>query len=195
MKVFLDVGAHRGESLVPALYAEFGFDRIICFEPVKYLLQFLEAFKDPRITLHSFGLWNKDCEVPIFQPGTKGAGIWKKDNGRTNETEVCKFRRASDWMRENIATDDTVFLKLNCEGAECDILDDLLDSGEFAKIGFAMVDFDVRKIEALKHREAETRHRLEQAGVGFPRVTFSKDVMVGPTHAERICNWLRMVKA
>jgi FkbM family methyltransferase len=193
VRVFLDVGAHRGESLAAALDHEFRFDRIFCFEPVKYLWGFLEAFVDPRIKIQHFGLWNKSCSIPIFQPGTKGAGIWKKDNGRTDDTEVCKLRRASDWIRGNIAKDDIVFLKLNCEGAECDILDDLLDSGEFEKISFVMVDFDVRKIESKRHREAEVRARLVR--FGFPRVAFSGDVMRGETHQERIKNWLRLVEA
>jgi FkbM family methyltransferase len=191
MRIFLDVGAHRGETLAAVLSPEFGFDRIVCFEPVPYLWQFLETFEDSRLKFQHFGLWNKNASVPVFEPGNKGAGIWKKDASRFDETEICKFRRASDWFRENISANDTVFLKLNVEGAECDILDDLLDSGEFAKVSFAMVDFDVRKIAALKHRESETRARLEQ--FGFPRVAFSKDVMRGATHAERIANWLRLV--
>lgn len=192
MRIFLDVGAHRGESLAAALDPAFRFDRIVCFEPVPYLWQFLEVFEDPRIQIQHFGLWNQNCRVPIFQPGTKGAGLWKKDNGCTDDTEICKFRRASEWVSENIQAGDIVFLKLNCEGAECDILDDLLDSGEFWKINYTMVDFDVRKIEALKHREDEVRARLEM--FGFPRVSFAKQVMCGDTHQDRIKNWMRLVE-
>jgi hypothetical protein len=95
-------------------------------------------------------------------------------------------------MRENVQAFDTVFLKLNCEGAECDILDDLLDSGEFAKLSFVMVDFDVRKIAAMRHRQAEVAERL--AVYGFPRVATSKQVMKGDTHAARIQHWLRLCR-
>lgn len=190
MKIFLDVGAHTGESLIAAMEPEFGFGRIVCFEPVKSCLPKLKALADKRVSIEPFGLWDRDCERPVFQPGSKGAGMWKKDNGRTDETEICRFVRASDWMCRNVQPSDTVFLKINCEGAECDILDDLLDSGEFAKVSFVMVDFDVRKIESMRHRQAEVQERL--AIYPFPRVATSKQVMRGETHQERIKNWLRL---
>lgn len=190
MKVFLDVGANTGQSLIAAMEPEFGFDRLVCFEPVKSCLPKIKAIADKRVRIEPFGLWNKDGEQAVFQPGSKGAGIWKKDNGRSDETEVCRFVRASTWMHSNIGAGDQVFLKLNCEGAECDILDDLLDSGEFDKVAFLMVDFDVRKIAAMRHRQAETQSRL--AVYPFPRVATSKEVMRGETHQERIKHWLRL---
>jgi FkbM family methyltransferase len=192
MKVFLDVGAHRGQTLAAVLDQQLGFDRIVCFEPSKSCWEHLEAIEDARVSIKHFGLWDRNCKAPIFEPGSQTAGLWKKDEGRFDETEVCKFKRASDWMRDNVAYSDVVYLKLNCEGAECDILDDLLDSGEFVKVNFAMIDFDVRKISSQAHREAEVRARLQQ--FRFPRVAFSKQVMCGDTHEERIRNWLRLVE-
>lgn len=189
MKVFLDVGANTGQSLMAALEPEFAFDRIVCFEPASACWPRLKALADKRVKIEKFGLWDKDAEQPIFQPGSKGAGMWKKDKGTSDETETCRFVRASDWLRDNVRAKDETFLKLNCEGAECDILDDLLDSGEFEKVSFVMVDFDVRKIAAMKHREEELRARL--ARFGFPRVAYCKDVMKGETHQDRIKNWLR----
>jgi hypothetical protein len=53
-----------------------------------------------------------------------------------------------------------------------------------------MIDFDVRKIAAMKHRQAELEARL--APYGYPRVSTSKEVMKGDTHEVRIKNWLRL---
>jgi len=192
-RIFLDVGANTGQSLAAAMDPVFRFDQIFCFEPVEYCWKYLEKFKDDRVRIEHFGLWNKPCVKHVFEPGLMGASIWHKDKARSDESELCQFRRATDWFKENIQSGDMVFLKLNCEGAECDILDDLLDSGEFDKVSFCMIDFDVRKITGQKHREAELRERL--AGFGFPRVATSKQVMVGPTHEARIKNWLRVVEA
>ena len=197
-RIFLDVGANTGQTLAAVIDPVFRFDVIHCFEPVRDCWKKLAEIRDksdfpPRIVIETFGLWNQSCQMPVFQPGSKGAGLWKKDNGRSEETEMCRFTRASDWLRANVAARDTVFLKLNCEGAECDILDDLLDSGEFEKVTYAMIDFDVRKIASQKHREAELRARLEHEGIGFPRVAYSKDVMRGETHQARIKNWIRIV--
>jgi FkbM family methyltransferase len=192
-KIFLDVGANTGQSLMAALDRD--FDRIVCFEPAPLCWPFLEKLATKRVQIERFGLWNKDELQALFEPGTKGAGMWVKDKRLLTDkpltAQVCAFRNASDWFRDNIKEGQKVWLKLNCEGAECDILDDLLDSGEFDKVTYAMVDFDSRKISALKHREPETRARLD--AYPFPRVAYSKDVMVGQTHQDRIHNWLRLI--
>jgi FkbM family methyltransferase len=192
-KIFLDVGANTGQSLMAALDRD--FDKIVCFEPAPICWPFLEKLKDKRTHIERFGLWNRTTQATIYDPGTKGSGLWVKDKRKAHEKPIthatCDFRRATDWFKANLTKPAIVYLKLNCEGAECDILDDLLDSGEFDKVTYAMVDFDSRKITDLKHREAETRARL--AGISFPRIAYCKDVMVGQTHQDRIHNWLRLV--
>lgn len=188
MKVFLDVGAHTGESLRAVLDPALGFDRIVCFEPASACWPSLKALGDARVRIEPIGLWNRNGMQPLFQPGTMGAGLWRKDGGKTDQTSECRFVRASDWFSRHLRAQDEVFVKLNCEGAECDILDDLLDSGEFEKIAFLMVDFDVRKIASQRHRQAEVEARL--ARYGFPRVATTKQVMKGETHQDRIRHWL-----
>ena len=197
MRIFLDVGANTGQSLMAALDRD--FDQIVCFEPAPICWPYLEKLKDKRTTIHRYGLWDRDVTATLYDQGTKGAGMWVKGKRLLNAVEkpitetACTFKRASSWFRKHIPTGHTVYLKLNCEGAECDILDDLLDSGEFDKVSYCMVDFDVRKVMKLKHREAETRARL--AEYPFPRVAYCKDVMRGETHQDRIGNWLALVDA
>jgi FkbM family methyltransferase len=191
-RVFLDVGANTGQTLSAVLDSPFDFDDIICFEPTVACCKELQRFEDARITIHQFGLWSKTCSKLIFGPGELGGSIWK-DIVKSDATELCEFVQASDWFKKNIDEGDTVFLKMNCEGAECDILDDLLDSGEFRKVSFVMVDFDVRKIASQKHREKEIRQRLRK--IKFPRVAYCKEVMKGRTHAARIGNWLSLAGA
>lgn len=190
LRVFLDVGANNGQTLAAVLPMK--FDRIVCFEPAPDCWPKLEAVAEKRAWIERFGLWDKDCVQAIYQPGSQGAGLWKKDRGLIDTTADCQFRKASDWFRDNISAKDTVYLKLNVEGAECDILDDLLDSGEFAKVSYLMVDFDVRKIASMAHREAETRERL--SAYPAPRVQFCKDVMRGETHVARIQHWLSLCR-
>jgi hypothetical protein len=101
--------------------------------------------------------------------------------------------RASEWFRENIHDGDTMFLKLNCEDSECDIIEDLLASGDLARIFASMIDFDVRKIPSQRHREAETREKLAQTGL--KNYYYCEDVMIGSTHIARIQNWLHEVGA
>src|SRR5207253_9815138 len=109
------------------------------------------------------------------------------------QDELVEVRRASNWFRENLREDDHVYLKLNCEGSECDILDDLLDSGEIRKVRSALVDFDVRKFPSLAHREPEVRGRLEASG--YSPILCLKESYKGPTHAATVENWLRSAGA
>lgn len=200
-RIFLDVGANTGQTLAAVLAPEFRFDWIYCFEPASPCWKKLRAIAyemglngqmHPMVCIQAFGLWNQTCYAPLIEPGRQGASMWKKEKSARDDREICFFHRASDWFK-NLDAGNVVFLKLNCEGAECDILDDLLDSGEFDKVTYAMIDFDVRKIASMKYREAELRARLEP--YGFPRIAFARDVMVGETHADRIQNWLRLVEA
>lgn len=194
MRIFLDVGAHLGETARAVLAPVYRLDRIICFEPVRTCCEQLRRIEDPRVTVLPFGLWKETCERPVFGPGGLAASIFPDMKSvNSNASEMCRFIRASDWFRENVKKEDMVFLKLNCEGSECDIVDDLLDSPEFDKVDFMMIDFDVRKVPSQKRREKEVRSRLRK--YPFPRVSFCKDVMIGPTHEARIQNWLRVVGA
>jgi hypothetical protein len=45
----------------------------------------------------------------------------------------------------NVKEDDVIFMKMNCEGAECDIIEYLISTGAINRIRHLLVDFDVRK--------------------------------------------------
>ncbi|MFL6230127.1 MAG: hypothetical protein ACJ741_15250 [Pyrinomonadaceae bacterium] len=175
MKVFIDVGSNTGQTIGALFeppdgfgrtFCKYGFDRIFCFEPVAELHPDLAAeYQDPRITFYALGLWNKNCERPIFSPGSQGGSIFvDKVNVDPQHSTMCQFTRASDWFREHLTETDEVYIKVNCEGCEADIIEDLLDAKEFRKITSLGVTFDVRKIPSQRHREEEIKRRLAEEG-------------------------------
>jgi FkbM family methyltransferase len=175
MKVFIDVGSNKGQTVNAILepsygfdrtFCKYGFERIFCFEPVTELHQdFAKKYHDPRIILYDMGLWKETCERPIFSPGTQSGSIFAdKVNVDPQRSTICSFIRASDWFREHLTETDEVYIKLNCEGCEADIIEDLLDSNEYRKITSLGVAFDVRKIPSQRHREEEIKRRLEECG-------------------------------
>lgn len=192
MRVFLDVGANTGQTVKAILDPKYRFDRIVCFEPDEACCRELALIPDARIEIQPFGLWKETCKKILYDPGTLGGSIFsdKVDVDARNH-QTCSLVRASDWFRDNLGGADEVIMKMNCEGSECDIIDDLLDSGAYRKVTFAMIDFDVRKVPSMAHREAQVRKRL-QAG-GFDNYHLEHEVMIGPSHAARIRNWLRIV--
>ena len=191
MKIFLDVGAHKGETLEIALEAKYGFDRLDCFEPVPECCNIIRAtYQDQRVQVFEYGLWNQDCIMPLYSPGDKGASVFKdKPNHHANVSRNVKFVRSSSWFKQNLNANDQVYLKINCEGSECVILDDLIDSGEYKKIAVLMVDFDVRKIPSQKHLMNEMKARLNQLGI--PKTFYIDEYDLGRgTHSYLTHYWL-----
>ena len=187
MKIFLDVGAHIGQILPAALDPRFGFDRIVCFEPAPSCWPRLRRFRDSRILLCRFGLAARSQDVHLYSPGTPRGSVFSEARTAGADSEVVQMVRASDWFRRSIGRGDEVYAKLNVEGSECDILDDLMDTGEIHKVRSMLVDFDVRRFLSQRHRESETKDRL--AAEGVTGVVDSRDVR-GETIVARVRAWL-----
>jgi FkbM family methyltransferase len=193
VRVFLDVGAHVGETLAAVRKRRYGFDRIYCFEPAPACWPALERLADDRVTICRFGLWNRTTRHALFRAGNEGASIYADKFAEGEAPADVELVRAADWFREHLRDGDDTYLKLNCEGAEADIVEDLLESGEFARLHAVMIDPDVRKIPSQRHRERELRDRL--AATGFTNYAMEDEVMIGDTHEARIRHWLRSVGA
>lgn len=191
MRVFLDVGGHLGETLAEALDPKWRFDRIIVFEPASPCWPLLEALADDRVQICRFGLWSHDATMALHDPGTIGASV-ASEKAITQMVEECRFLDAAAWFRANVARADTVFCKLNCEGAECDVLDRLLDEGELTKIDHLLVHFDVKKVPSLAHRAGPTSERLDVSGVSWRE---AQSILFGRSHAKKTANWLAWCEA
>lgn len=169
MRIFIDIGAWKGDTAKDVLTSKYDFDKIYCFEPQLDLCSDIRSINSPKIQVCEFGLWNKNCTVPVYMNAAKrgrisdGATVYPdKFIGLPTKVVEVAMVKASQWFVENLKAEDYIVMKMNCEGAECDILDDLIDSGELNKISALMVDFDVRKITTQQYREAELRERLKQ---------------------------------
>jgi len=77
MKVFLDVGAHEGETVRAVRDPKYRFDRIFCFEPASTCWKALEAEADRRVTVLRYGLWNRTCHLPLYEPGSLGGSVFE----------------------------------------------------------------------------------------------------------------------
>lgn len=191
MKFFLDVGGHEGQTLSGILDPKYEFDKIYVFEPVKDLHVKLNKIANQKsnITLLEYGLWNKNATQKVYSPGSVAASIFMTHQDvDENNFIFCRFVNASEWFNSNVSWNDEVFVKLNCEGSEADILLDLLESGEIHKIKNVMIDFDIRKVKGLEDRQFEIIEKLKKAN--FISYSICEEVMRGPTHALRIQNWL-----
>lgn len=185
-RVFVDVGAHVGETLSVVLDPRWGFDRIHCFEPAPDCWPVLRELADDRVEILPFGLWTGDERRMLHDPGKVGASLFSGKEVSDSVVEV-ELRDAAAWFAEHLDPADEIVVKINCEGAECDLLDHLLAAGQLAGVDELVVHFDVRKIPSLRHREAETRSRLDAAGV---RYRPADDIFFGGNIPDKTANWL-----
>ena len=192
--VFLDVGGHFGQTLEEVLKPLYAFDVVYCFEPFPSHAKVIrENFADPRLKLLDYGLSNVTGPLEFHSAGDDdmGASVKKRDGETKAIVTRCDFVRASEFFRDHVEADDLVVMKLNCEGSECDILNDLMDSGEISKIDNVMIDFDVRKFPHLVDEEPKLMKRM--ADIGFTSFSLCDRVMKGRTHQKRIAHWLRSI--
>lgn len=154
MNVFLDVGANRGQTLKAV--KSLPFDRIYCFEPASPCWRDLERLAHKATTIERFGLSDHDTFVD----------------------ELCTFRKASDWFRANVRNIDSVYMKLSCDGCECDIMCDLMKTCELRKVMHVMIDVDARDKSAVADKLAAIKKSLSRWHAA-PQVLTSREAMVG----------------
>ena len=85
-----------------------------------------------------------------------------------------------------------MWLKLNCEGAECDIIDHLLNQDAMSGIDHLLVHFDVEKVPSMAHRADATTRRDSTLPAS---TTSSRRIMFGRSHAAKTANWLAWTEA
>lgn len=193
MRIFLDVGAHIGETIEEVAKPQYRFDRIVAFEPSAACFPALQAFAkaDPRVQIVQAGLSNRDGEVPLFQAGSVAGSVIGElgvtiDHG--NAVEHVKLIETGPWLSANTNEDDLICMKVNCEGSEVDVIENLLDTGTLKRIYSLMISWDIRMYPGGLARERALRKRLKMTGLD--NYCSSDDGMIGPSHGARIAFWL-----
>jgi FkbM family methyltransferase len=182
--VFLDVGGHVGETLGAVTAARWSFDRIWSFEPSSTCWPQLDAIDDPRVQVVHAGLWSSNTEMELNDSGGVHASIERR--AWHGFSEVCRFIDSAAWFAEHLSHDDTVWMKVNIEAAEVEVLDRLIDSGEIAKVDHLVVHFDVENIGMFDEANY-LRARLDAAGVDWQE---ADTVLFGRTVAAKTDTWL-----
>lgn len=175
-KVYVDVGAYDGRTVVDA--REFAFDTIHAFEPSKCWQEKLRELEriDQRIEVWPLALWDREVVGPLYHAGNLGATLLHNKPAWTGEgrgpvgiVEPVRSVKASEWLGSNTSPEDRVWMKLNCEGVECDILMDLLGCPDLVgRMVSVAVDFDIAKVIGevdAKRKIDVVCGRAEEAGL------------------------------
>jgi FkbM family methyltransferase len=139
--VILDCGANLGMATF-FFKSMFPDAHIHCFEPDPLtfgLLQHnVEANQLSQATLHNVALWNEDTEVPFFfDAQAPGSLLMSTNANRANGDRILvPARRLSSYIEGDID-----LLKLDVEGAELRVMEELAASGKILSIKQMIVEY------------------------------------------------------
>jgi FkbM family methyltransferase len=195
-KIFIDVGGHEGDASLAALDPIFGFDMVYCFEPVRRCVEFISRrIRNPHFEVRATALGDADGEARIYGPGSVAGSLFS-DHQHVDSTtvEICPVARASAALAPLFAEGARVWMKLNCEGAEVPIVEDLMASGLLGRFESILLDLDARKIPSLSDRLARLQKQLD--GVANRNWFYPEEVQYGfQSTFGGIRNWLRVSHA
>ena len=193
--VFVDIGAHNGQTVEEVIKPQYAFDKIIAIEPMPRQNRNLHYFFGHVPTLEIFhcGLSDKTGKTIIYGDNKHLEASIHPTKPNVNEeiATECDFFEASEFFRKYLSADDVNIVKINCEGAEIAILSNLIDSGEIWKITKAAICWDVSKIPGMEEQEQLMKDRFEE--IGFD--AWKCPPVTGETHQDRIAYWLHLIGA
>ena len=157
--IFLDIGAHIGESLEIAIKPKYSFDRLIEVEPSFHAIKYLRKYRDSRIEILPVGFGSNNGNVKLHGAGSVGASIHLDKTPWWNTSEIIQIVKFSTWFKSNIQKTDSVWLKINVEGAENEIVDEILLLNDY-KFKSILISFDVEKVPNLRGMKGELIRKL-----------------------------------
>jgi len=140
---WLDMGGHIGTFSIFA--AEKGA-RVKAFEPDREHFSYLEKNTEgyrSLVEINNFGLSNENKEANYYRNSKKG-NTWRNSflkKWRGGETIRCQLRNYRDFISDDIC------VKMDIEGSELIILQDMLETGLIKKVKKMVVEwsFDINK--------------------------------------------------
>ncbi len=155
--IVFDLGGFEGQW-ASDIYAKFNCI-VNVFEPVKiYAHEIEERFKNnSKIKVYPFGLYSKNKKEQIAIQGEGSSILNKRDN--SDKTEIELVRLVDFWKKEGIEKID--LMKINIEGAEFDLLEDIISEGLHENIENLLIQFHDFFPDA-KQRMDNIRSKLKQ---------------------------------
>ena len=122
---FIDVGANRGEFVFTAEKA-IPPSKIWAFEPLPYFAKKLKALF-PKITVFNVGLSDTETQTTLYVPVIKGIpddslSSVNKPSSDSFNTYTINCTTLDNLVEKNCITDEKIFLKIDVEGHEFNVL-------------------------------------------------------------------------
>jgi FkbM family methyltransferase len=167
--IFVDGGAHIGESIADfvksKVYSKYSWE-MFSFEANHNLIPSIP--KRPNLTILNKAIWIHDEGVNFYLGEDTLSSSIIKHKKTGNLSKVPTHVESVDfgkWLKSNFEQDDIILVKLDIEGAEYDVLEQMLMDGSIKYIDVLFVEFHNIKVNVPKHRDAELINEIAKLGI------------------------------
>ncbi len=164
-KIFIDCGAHFGESTKLFLKKKKNYE-IHMFEPNP----FTKVAVPKKATLHNRAVWTNDCTKKFYvynnDKSSEGCTLFKHKIGNIDKEHPVNVMCIDfgAWVKETFDKDDYIICKMDIEGAEYEVLRHMLTDGSIDWINDLYMEWHCKRVGLDKkdHRAlvAELRGRV-----------------------------------
>ncbi len=177
--IAIDCGANVGD--ITEMMARKGAT-VHAFEPNPYAFAVLKKrFEgNPQVHCHNRGVWNRADTLQLFlhREATAGQVAWSVgsslldfkgnvDAGHSVRVELIDLAAFIQSLGQPVA-----LLKIDIEGAECEVLEQFLAAGLHERVVLTVVETHDHKIPELKNRTAAIRQQIQARGINNVRLNW-----------------------
>jgi FkbM family methyltransferase len=177
--IFIDCGAHMGQTIdyfkLSNTYKNNKWD-IYSFEAITDLTKIINI-KHPDINILNKAVWIQDGIIDFYQTKIKkqylknndmifGQGsslIIEKKTGELDKENPIKLEciDLSNWIKNNFSNDDKIWLKIDIEGAEYEVLKHLIETNIISYIDKLFIEFHYEKINLDINIHNDIKNKLK----------------------------------
>ncbi len=177
--IAIDCGANVGD--ITLKLAETGAV-VFSFEPNPYAFQRLQnrVKNFGNVTCIAKGVWDRNTTTRLFfhKDARENEEFWSfassifsqkgnVDPGHSAEVELIDLAEFIEKLGKPVA-----LLKIDIEGAECEVLEKFLDKELYKRVKLTLVETHDRKIPGLKEKTDGIRNRIRERGITNIRLSW-----------------------
>jgi FkbM family methyltransferase len=147
--IFIDVGAHIGESLEEALRPIYDLNEVIAIEPSSFGYKKLIKFRDSRLTIHKTAVSNFEGETTLYAAGSVGGSLFPDKSRHWPDIESVIVTKFSRFFHEYVNKDSNIYVKINIEGSEYFLLSEILLMAKIYNFKSILLSIDLPKVPSL----------------------------------------------
>ena len=159
--VFIDIGGWEGSSIKKALSV--WNCNVFSFEPHPENFEKLKELESEKVTIINKAAWIFDGKVKLYQGSSQAHTLYKsKTTGDVDPNNWIEVEciDIADWIIENLRPDWNIIMKLNCEGAEYEIIPHLKNHGLLRWVNEWYVQWHWSKIGLDKKRHEKVKSMI-----------------------------------